>query len=88
MTDQLLNEEILPNIQPEPPLAQLEAISSWPETGSLGEEANPHLPTVSFQVTLESDKVPPESPFLQAKPPQLSQLLLIRTCVPDPSPAS
>lgn len=33
----------------------------------LEEEAAPHLDTIAFQVALESDKVSPESSFLQAK---------------------
>ncbi|KAK4827132.1 hypothetical protein QYF61_014526 [Mycteria americana] len=42
-------EEIFPNIQSKPPLAQLEAISSRPITCYLGEETDPHLSTTSFQ---------------------------------------
>jgi len=44
-----LKEEFFPNIQPEPPLAQLEAIPSCPVASYMGEEANPHLTTTSFQ---------------------------------------
>ncbi|KAK4814202.1 hypothetical protein QYF61_012439 [Mycteria americana] len=51
-----------PNIQSQPPLAQLEDISSCPITCYLGEETDPHLSTTSFQ----------------AKQPQLPQPLLIR----------
>lgn len=41
----------------------------------LGEETNPHLVAASFQVVLESDKVPS---FFQATQLQLLQLLLLR----------
>ncbi|KAK4824899.1 hypothetical protein QYF61_021414 [Mycteria americana] len=78
MLDNPLGEEIFPNIQSKPPLAQLEAISSRPITCYLGEETDPHLSTASFQVAVESDKVSPEPPFLQAKQPQFPQPLLIR----------
>ncbi|KAK4822235.1 hypothetical protein QYF61_011876 [Mycteria americana] len=37
-----------------------------------------HLTTTSFQVVVESNKVSPQHPFLQAKQPQLPQPLLIR----------
>ncbi|KAK4826281.1 hypothetical protein QYF61_006728, partial [Mycteria americana] len=78
MLDNPLGEEKFPNIQSKPPLAQLEAISSCPITCYLGEETNPHLSTTSFQVVVESDKVSPQPPFLQAKQSQLPQPLLIR----------
>ncbi|KAK4830127.1 LOW QUALITY PROTEIN: hypothetical protein QYF61_008554 [Mycteria americana] len=78
MLDHPFGEEIFPNIQSKPPLAQLEAISSRPITCYLGEETDPHLATISFQVVVESDKVSPQPPFLQAKQPQFPQLLLIR----------
>ncbi|KAK4827408.1 hypothetical protein QYF61_017838, partial [Mycteria americana] len=78
MLDNTSSEEIFPNIQSKPPLAQLEAISSRPITCYLGEETDPHLSTASFQVVVESDKVSPQPPFLQAKQPQFPQPLLIR----------
>ncbi|KAK4827829.1 hypothetical protein QYF61_021913 [Mycteria americana] len=78
MLDNTFGEEILPNFQSKPPLAQLEAISSCPVTCYLREETNTHLATASFQVVVESDKVSPQSPFLQAKQPQFPQPLLIR----------
>ena len=37
---------------------QLEAIASRPITSYLGEETNIHLTTTTFQVVVESDKVP------------------------------
>ncbi|KAK4816070.1 hypothetical protein QYF61_011294, partial [Mycteria americana] len=76
--DNPFTEEIFPNIQSKPPLAQLEAISSCPITCYLGKETDPHLSTTSFQVVVESDKVSPQPPFLQAKQPQFPQPLLIR----------
>ncbi|KAK4830124.1 hypothetical protein QYF61_008551 [Mycteria americana] len=78
MLDNPLGEEKFPNIQSKPPLAQLEAISSRPITCYLGEETDPHLSTTSFQVVVESDKVSPQPPFLQAKQSQFPQPLLRR----------
>ena len=78
MLDNPFSEEIFPNIQSKPPLVQLEAVSSCPVTCYLGEETDPHLPTTSFQVAVESSKVSPEPPPLQAEQPQFPQLLLIR----------
>jgi len=57
---------------------QLEAISSCPIASYLGEETNTCLTTASSQVVVESDKVPPQAPFLQTKQPQFPQLLLIQ----------
>ncbi|KAK4811014.1 hypothetical protein QYF61_015718 [Mycteria americana] len=78
MLDNPFSEEKFPNIQSKPPLAQLEAISSCPITCYLEEETDPHLSTTSFQVVVESNKVSPQPPFLQAKQSQLPQPLLIR----------
>ncbi|KAK4813834.1 hypothetical protein QYF61_001838 [Mycteria americana] len=69
MLDNPFSEEIFPNIQSTPPLAQLEAISSCPITRYLGEETDTHRSTTSFQAILERDK---------AKQSQFPQLLLIR----------
>ncbi|KAK4829021.1 hypothetical protein QYF61_001796 [Mycteria americana] len=66
MLDNPFREEIVPNIQSKPPLAQLEAIFSRPITCYLGEETDPHLSTTSFQAVVESNKVSPQPPFLQA----------------------
>ena len=71
MLDNPFSEEIFPNIQSKPLLVQFEAISSCPITCYLGKETNTHLTTVSIQVVVESDKVSPQPPFLQAKQPQL-----------------
>ncbi|KAK4826124.1 LOW QUALITY PROTEIN: hypothetical protein QYF61_005276 [Mycteria americana] len=80
MLDNPFGEEIFPNIQSKPPLVQLEAISSRPITCYLGEETNAHLATASFQAVVESNKVSPQPPLLQAKQSQLPQPLLIRLC--------
>ncbi|KAJ7395560.1 hypothetical protein BTVI_154349 [Pitangus sulphuratus] len=47
-------EEIVPDVQPEPPLVLFEAMSSS-VTSCLGEEINPNLATTAFQVVVESD---------------------------------
>ena len=56
---------------------QLEAIPSSYHC-YLGEEADSHLTTTSFQVAVESDKISPEPPLLQTELPPFPQLLLIR----------
>jgi len=63
MPDNSFSEEIFPNIQSKPPLAQLAAVSSHPVTSYLGEQTDPHLATTSFQVVVESNEVSPEPPF-------------------------
>ncbi|KAK4830689.1 hypothetical protein QYF61_012858 [Mycteria americana] len=78
MLDNPFSKEIFTNIQSKPLLTQLEAISSRPITCYLGEETDPHLSTTSFQVVVESNKVSPQPPLLQAKQPQLPQPILIR----------
>ncbi|KAK4827587.1 hypothetical protein QYF61_019489 [Mycteria americana] len=78
MLDNPFSEVKFPNTQSKPPLAQLEAISSCPITCYLGEETDPHLSTTSYQVVVESKKVSPQPPFLQAKQPQFPQPLLMR----------
>ena len=77
MPDHSFSKEILPNIQPKFPLTQPEAIASRPIASYLGEETNTQVTTPSFQVFVESNKVPPQPPLLQTKQPQLLQLLLI-----------
>ena len=57
---------------------QLEAIASRPIAGYLGEETNPCLTTISFQVVVESDNVSPQPPLLQTKQAQFPQPFLIR----------
>ena len=58
-------EVLFPNIQPEPSLAQLEAIPSSPITSYTREEADPQLTTTFLQVVIESNKVSPDPPLLQ-----------------------
>ena len=65
--DSPFSKEIFPNIQPKPPLMQLEAIASRPVTVYLGEETNTSLTTTSFQVVVESDKVSPSLLFSTAE---------------------
>lgn len=71
------NEEIFRNIQQEPPLAQLEA---FPLVLSLIAWERKPTPTrlQPLQVVAEIGKVSPEPSFLQARRPQLTQLLLVR----------
>lgn len=64
MPNNLFCEEILYVIQPESPLALLEAVPSCPVTDFLGQGADPHLATTSFKETLESHKVSPDPFFL------------------------
>ena len=78
MSDHSFSTEVFPNIQSKPPLMQLEAIASCPIASYLGEETNTRLATTSFQVVVESYKVPAEPPLLQTKRPQLLQVLLVR----------
>lgn len=59
-------EEKSQNFQPKPFLAQLEAIPSS-NTSCLWDEANLQLPTTSFQVLVENNKVSPQPPPLQTK---------------------
>ncbi|KAK4817545.1 hypothetical protein QYF61_019502 [Mycteria americana] len=54
MPDNPFSEEIFPNIQSKPPLAQLEAISSRPIACYPGEETDPHLTATSFQLRCPS----------------------------------
>jgi len=70
--------EVIPNVQPKYPLAQLEAIPSCPITSYGGEMVNPQLTTTSLQVVGESNKITSEPPPLQTEQSQLPHLLLIR----------
>lgn len=45
----------------------LEALTCCPITCDLGEDANPHLTIISFQEYVESSKISPEPPLLQAE---------------------
>jgi len=61
MPDHSFSKEIFPNIQSKSPLMQLEATASRPIASYLGEETNTCLTTTSFQVLVESNKVPPSA---------------------------
>jgi len=74
--DNPCGEDIFPDIESKPRLAQPEAISSRPTTCYVGEETDSHLTTASFQVVAESGVVSPQPPLLQVKPPQFPQQLL------------
>lgn len=54
---QSLFQRVFPNIQPQPPLALLEAIPSCPVVRYLEEEASSHLTTTHFQTTVESNEI-------------------------------
>lgn len=82
MLNKPFGEEIPPDVQPAPPLLQLEAISSLPVSSCLGEKASLDLAAPSFQVIVESDKVTPEPPLLHA-PSSLSWSS--SDCTPGPS---
>ncbi|NWS99530.1 KSR2 Kinase, partial [Mionectes macconnelli] len=74
------HEGIFPDIQPKPPLLQLPlllSLVSWKQNLALPV----WLPPPVRQ--LQSQKVPPEPPFLQAEPPQLPQLLLLLQPLPQ-----
>lgn len=58
------HEEILPDVQTEPALAQLQTMSFHPVTVRLRENNNPHLATASCQAVAVSDEVIPEPPSL------------------------
>ena len=84
MSDNPFNKEFFPNIQPKPPLPQLEAISSCPISSHLTEETITHLTTTSFQVVVESYKVSSQPSFLQTQQPQFPQPLLVRLMLQAP----
>ena len=62
---------------------RLEAIASCAIASYLGEETSTCLTTTSFQVGVESSKVPPQL-LVQTKQPQLPQWLLIRLVLKTP----
>ena len=69
-------EEVFSNTQYKPLLAQLKAVSSLPITCYLAEETNIILVTTSLQAIVESDVVPPDTPFLHFQHHPFPQLLL------------
>ena len=60
-------EEMLPNIQSEPPLTQLWTITKHPITGSQGQEFSTVLSTSPPLEAAESNEVAPQPPFLQTR---------------------
>lgn len=54
-------EDIPPDVQPKPPLAQLKPRLLLHLPGSLGEQVDPHLATTTFYVVVESGKISLES---------------------------
>ena len=56
---------------------QLEAIPSSAIASYVGEEADPHFVTASFQAAVESNKVSPDPSLLHTEQSQIPQLLLI-----------
>lgn len=71
-------EEIFANIWSEHPWNKLKSFPLTLTFFNSGEEADSHLATAPCQGILESKKVTPDCPFLQAEPMQLPQLFLIR----------
>ena len=73
-------KEFFPDIQPKPPLVQLEAISprplQWEETKKTLSHYK-HLSDIIFQILEESNKVSPQPPFPQTEQPQFLQSLLV-----------
>ena len=65
---------------------QHEAIPSSPISSYAGTEADSHRTTISLWVVVESNKVTPEPPLDWAIPVSLA--VPLKTCTPDPSPAS
>lgn len=59
------------NIKSRHLFVHLRAISSHLFTQDMAEDADAHLTTASSQAVVESNEVPPESPLLQTKQPQL-----------------
>jgi len=76
-SDRILRE-VLPNVQPESPLVQLEAMPSSPIASYMGEQADSHPTTTSLHVIVESDKVSSEFPLLQTEQSQFPQQLPTR----------
>ncbi|NXG59328.1 SHAN2 protein, partial [Hemiprocne comata] len=83
--DNPCQQEIVPQIQSQPPLAQLEAVPSCPVACSWGAETDPPWLQPPLR-HLQSQKVSPQPPLLQPQHPQLPQLLL--TTSPDPPPSA
>ena len=83
--DHSFRKAVFPNVQPESPLAQLEAIPSSPIASYMREEADPYLITASLQAVVESNKVSPEPPPDKTIP--APSATPHKTCAPHSSPA-
>ena len=78
MPDHSFREESFPDIQPEPPLAQLEAITSHHIVVTWENRLTSTSPQTSFQEVGETDKVSPDPPLLQTIQSQFPQPLPVR----------
>lgn len=86
MSHHPLNEEILPSVQPTPPLEQFEAVSPCPVAGSQG--AEPDCPGLHPPVReLQRVTMSPLNLLSSAELLQLPQQLLTALC-PSPFPSS
>ena len=75
-------EKAFPNIQPESPLVQLEAIPSCPITVIWEKRLAPTSP--QHLSVVESNEITPEPPPFQTEQSQLPQLLLLRFVLQTP----
>ena len=57
---------------------KLKAVISHPSNCYLGEKADTHVNTTSFDGVVESDKVSPEPPLLQTEQSKFPQSFLLR----------
>ena len=73
MLDNPFSEEFFPNIQSKPPWCNLRPFPLVLSLVTWEKRPDPHLPTTSFQVVVESNQVSPEPPPLQAKQSQFPQ---------------
>jgi len=80
--DLYFGEEAFPDIHPDPPLLQLEAVSSHHSISYVGKEADCHLTITSFQAVVEDYEVSLGPPLLQTK--QFPQLLLVKLVLQIP----
>lgn len=71
-----LRKKIVPNVQTESPLVQLDAIPSHHITQE--KRPMPTSPQPPFRLIVEKDKDSPKPPLLHTKQPLFSQPLLIR----------
>ena len=67
MSQHTSGEAVFPNVNMTLPCCNSSPPITSHSVSYLGEEADPHLTTTSFQVVVESDKVSPEHPLLQTE---------------------